>query len=363
MKILYDHQIFTMQNIGGISRYFCEIIKNLPSEIDWELSGVFSNNLYANNYFRNNYTEFFPNNNFKGKFRIVDAINKLDSYRSICKTDYDVLHPTYYDPYFLKKNNKPFVVTFHDMIYEKLFNNRIENRKIIEYKKELAYRSSHIIAVSEYTKTDILDVYSDIDPDKISVVYHGNSLEYRLQRNLKINKQQRRYILFVGARDSYKNFLFFVRSISNLLIKYDLNLICTGKPFSNDEFKLFYELKIDSRVIQRYVSDEFMSELYCNALFFVFPSLYEGFGIPILEAFASNCPVVLSAASCFPEIADDAAMYFDPRSQDSIYGTIKELILNENLRTDLIYKGNARLSLFNWREAALSTYSVYQRII
>ncbi|MDD2995042.1 MAG: glycosyltransferase family 1 protein [Paludibacter sp.] len=361
MKILYDHQIFTMQNIGGISRYFCEIIKNLPSEIDWELSGVFSNNLYANNYFRNKYSEFFPNNNFKGKFRIVDAINKLDSYRSICKTDYDVLHPTYYDPYFLKKNIKPFVVTFHDMIHEKVLDKHGD--KIIKYKRELAYRSSHIIAVSEYTKMDILDIYSDIDPNKISVIYHGNSLKKKNECDVQIEYQRKKYILFVGARESYKNFLFLVKSIFNLLIKYDLELICTGKPFNNEELKLFYELKIVSRVFHKYVSDAQMSELYNNALFFVFPSFYEGFGIPILEAFASNCPVVLSDSSCFPEIAGDAAKYFDPTSQDSINNSVEELILNENYRRELILKGNARLCLFNWFDAANKTYSVYQSIV
>jgi glycosyltransferase involved in cell wall biosynthesis len=361
MKIMYDHQVFSFQRVGGISRYFCEIAQNLPADIEYNISGIYSNNLYLEESFNGKFCHFFPNNTFKGKDRIVDIPNKIDSIIQCAKGKYDIFHPTYYDPYFLKINKKPFVLTIHDMIHEKFAEYLNKENKIVEFKKGLAYKADHIIAVSNNTKNDILQYYDRINPDKISVIYHGNSLIYK--EDINSIKTIKNYLLYTGERTRYKNFYKFIDAVSDLLIDHDIDLVCTGSKFTQSELSLFKQKKISLHVHNIYVKDSEMFSLYRNALAFIFPSLYEGFGIPILEAFAAECPVVLSNSSCFPEIAGDGGAYFDPNDIDSIKTEVENVIIDSDLRTGLINKGNERIKLFNWKNSADETAKVYRSLI
>lgn len=171
---------------------------------------------------------------------------------------------------------------------------------------------------------------------------------------------QRNIFLFVGDRTFYKNFQLLLEAFSIVHQKNQyLHLVCTGKPFSDSELQQISNLKIASNTRQITINDKDMSELYSRALLFVFPSYYEGFGIPILEAYACNCPVALSNATCFPEIAGNAGAFFDPHSITSIANTITEIIGDENKRTKLIQAGQERLKLYSWEKAARETENVY----
>ena len=123
------------------------------------------------------------------------------------------------------------------------------------------------------------------------------------------------------------------------------------------------ERKVRDKVVQMSVNDQLLCELYRRALVFVYPSLYEGFGIPILEAFACQCPIALSQASCFPEIAEKAAAYFDPYSVESIANTLLQVIKDKEMRTQLIAAGKKRLYLYSWDKAAQQTEEVYNKIM
>jgi len=169
--------------------------------------------------------------------------------------------------------------------------------------------------------------------------------------------------LFTGDRIYYKNFELFISAVSRILIDHNLKLICTGKIFTKNEIKLFEENKISNRVIHNFVSDDMLFSLYENAIAFIFPSIYEGFGIPVLEAFAAGCPAILSNTSSLPEVGGDAALYFDPNSIDEMYNVIENLIDNKILRDELIKKGKERLNMFNWKNAALQTANVYRNIL
>lgn len=361
MKILYDHQTFTWQKFGGISRYFCEIIKNMPNDIETIKSGVFSNNIYLTESLSREYLPFFPNLNTSGrkKERIIEIPNKLNSIYQINKGNYDLLHPTNYDCYFLRNNKKPFVITIHDMSHEIFFP---FDKKTIESKKELAHKAKHIITISENTKKDILLYYKDISPDKITVIYHGNSIAANniKESNLKMTYE---YILYTGDRSLYKNFEPFVRAVSPILIERNLFLVCTGKPFNKEELLFFQIQKISNRVIHNFVSDLDLGALYKQAKAFVFPSLYEGFGIPILESFAAGCPAILSNTSSLPEIGGDAAVYFNPTDEINMREVIDNTINDENLRNNLIIKGTEKLRLFDWKKTALETANVYRNSI
>jgi glycosyltransferase involved in cell wall biosynthesis len=166
----------------------------------------------------------------------------------------------------------------------------------------------------------------------------------------------------VGSRGGYKNFNIFIKAIALLLIQYDFKLICTGSPFSKNETDLFQYLNIDDRIICRLVSDEELYSLYAKATAFVFPSLYEGFGIPVLEAFATGCPAILSNTSSLPEIGDDGAVYFVPYSIDDMRRVIEKVITSKTLQNKLIKNGKKPRKKFSWEKCARETMNVYEMI-
>lgn len=351
MKILFDNQVFSWQKFGGISRYFVELMKNF-NNVDCILPFTFSNNVYLRNKLQ------LPD--FRGVYRIYGTIDKYSSMLSL-KGDYDVFHPTYYDPYFLRYLHKPYVITVHDMIHEK-FSNQIKDYTTIEYKRKVITNADKIIAISENTKKDIIDIYG-INEDKISLVYHG--LTSVSSTNIKpIENIPNNFILFVGQRDGYKNFERFLKAFQVVHEKCpDINLVCTGAKFKESEMHMINVLNLNSVVNQIYVSDNQLLYLYKKAICFVYPSLYEGFGMPILEAFSAGCPVALSNTSCFPEIARNGGLYFNPYEIDSIADAILKISEDSHLRNDLIVKGEEELKRFSWSKAADETLAVYQTLI
>jgi glycosyltransferase involved in cell wall biosynthesis len=359
IKVLFDHQAFSMQKFGGISRYFCELMKNLPQNVNYENTGYFSNNIYINDNFKNIYKEFFPKNDFTGKRTIIDLANKIESILKFKKSNYDIFHPTYYDPYFLKFNKKPFVLTVHDLAHE-TYPMFLKNDPALEFKKNIIYKADHIIAISDFTKNELLNYYKKLKPERISVIYHGCTKPLITSKFID-NKYD--YLLFTGGRGEYKNFQLLIDSIGHLLIKYKIKLICTGIPFSKNELIFFKENNLSYFLEHRYVTDIDLFSLYSKAIAFIFPSFYEGFGLPILEAFEAGCPLILSNSSCFPEIANDAALYFNPHSTLEISEAVERIINDINLREELVLKGKKRLKLFNWHETALLTSNTYENLV
>jgi len=391
LKILYDHQIFEIQSYGGISRYFYEIMnysKNNDS-LKYELSLKFSNNNYLMNdeLFNNSikklspYKEFLPTINFKGKGKLNNLFKNLRlinsnfvdnesfSKNNLKLGNYDLFHPTYYNDYFLNYlGNKPFILTIHDMIHEIYPQYFPINDDISVKKKRLAKLSSKIIAVSNNTKKDIVKILG-INEDKIMVIYHGTSLNIDKNITKYLDKEflkdiPDRYLLYVGNRDSYKNFYFFITSIYEILKKdNDLKLVCAGgNYFTKAELQIFENLKIKNKIIHFSINDNSLTYLYKNAIAFIFPSLCEGFGISILEAFACGCPIILCNSSCFPEIAQDAALYFEPNKSESLILEIEKILKNNTLREKLVLKGFLRLQDFSWEKTYMKTKKAYEDI-
>jgi glycosyltransferase involved in cell wall biosynthesis len=367
MKIQFDHQIFTNQQYGGISRYFHELIKRFDGlENISNVSTLFSNNAYYNEEVNSKVKPFFPKSSFRGKGRIMYSLNQQVSKSAIGKGDYDVLHPTYYDTYFLKTiKSKPFVVTFYDMIHEKFenqFSDLKQDKTIYNNKKLLLEHSSRIIAISESTKRDIIEIFN-VDEAKIEVVYLGNSLKNPVDDSARIIEYD--YILFVGNRGGYKNFELFMTSIADLLKGHAIRLVCAGGGlFTIDEMRMIKKLDLEPFIeFKKIINDSALANFYRNALFFSFPSLYEGFGIPVLESFACNCPALLSNGGSLPEIGGDAAAYFDPTDSQSIYTSVSNLINTKSLRQTLKENGVIRLKEFSWDKTFADTLDVYKSIL
>lgn len=352
MKVIYDYQIFIRQKFGGISRVFYEMFKG-DSDVNRHIQVLLSDNYYLSNLDLN-ITKI--NISFKGKFKLYRLINRIATIKTLKKENYDIFHPTYYDTYFLKYNYKPFVLTVHDMIHEKYIKDDLET---INNKKCLIEKADKIIAISENTKRDILDLY-DINPNKIEVIYWANSL-----KEIRKISTPKKYLLYVGSRGGYKNFENFLKAVSSILNKdLALHLICTGgNQFNDEEVKIIKESNIEERIHQLNVTDDELAYVYQNAIAFIYPSKYEGFGIPILEAFYCKCPVILSNTSCFPEIAKDAAVYFDPENIEDMKNKITSVIYNNELRKELINKGVERNKDFSWEKTISEYDKVYRSLI
>lgn len=366
MKILYDHQIFTLQKYGGISRYFYELVRefNTMQNIDYEISLLLSNNYYISDKKFVNYIDLLHQKNFRGKHRIFNLLNKLFSILKLKQKEFDIFHPTYYDPYFLKHiGNKRFVLTVHDMIHEKFKEMFPINDRTTERKRILVHNASKIISVSNNTKKDLIDLFG-VDESKIEVIYHGNSMDPNANSDIRFNLPNR-YLLFVGNRGGYKNFERFINSVSKIIKEYkDLYIVCAGgNEFNIREKQLFSELGISNRILQYNLDDKNLAYFYKNALAFVFPSLYEGFGIPILEAFACGCPVICSNTSSFPEVAGSGAFYFDPYSEESIKNAVLRIIEDSSLRERLVIEGYERVKQFSWKKTAEKTKLIYESLL
>lgn len=360
-KILYDNQMFTFQRFGGVTRYFADLMHNLPAgEFTFDIPMRYCENHYLTETYGQKYDKISFPGNYRIRRRIYQLTNKHISWKAIKFNDYDIFHPTYFNPYFLKsikRRQKPFVLTIHDMTFERYPQDVLIYDRTIPHKKRLIAEADHIIAVSENTKRDIVELLGT-DPSRISVVHHGYRDIVRATPQIFD-----RYVLYVGERKGYKNFfpwLSAIRPIFNL--DPNLKVVCTGSMFTTSELKLFKKWNIADRLVHISANDAQMASLYKYALCFVFPSHYEGFGIPILEAFANGCPVCLSNASCFPEVAGDAALFFNPGDAQSMQDTLKELLVSNTLRDELRRKGLQRSKEFTLEKMVERTCDVYRKV-
>jgi glycosyltransferase involved in cell wall biosynthesis len=361
VRIQYDHQIFSMQRYGGISRYFA----NLQRAVD-DSTGFKQHNgvLFSENHYLKKPGSLPPAIGkaiFKKEGKIAKW-NKRYSTLFLKYSNYDVFHPTYYDPYFLSYTKKPFVLTVHDMIHELFPENFHKNDVYAGYKKRCILEASHLIAISENTKKDLQRLFS-IPDGKITVIHHG--IDLRSPEYSPVSDLPQQYLLFVGERVGYKNFGVLTEAFSRLSKeKSGLFLVLAGGgPLTAEEKADLSSKQILDKVIQITATDTELNTLYKMAICFVFPSLYEGFGLPILEAFKNSCPVILSNCSCFPEIAGaQAALYFDATSSRSLANQIAHILSDESKRNELVVQGQARLSKYPIAKCIQETLAVYKAI-
>ena len=374
-NLFYDPQIF-YQKVGGISRYFVEVINRLSQEPDFNvtLPLVYTQNKYlkASPYFDLDLDFDIINHRFlKNYAPKLYGLNHKKAIYYLKNRQFDIVHTTYYDNYFLPHiKNSPLVTTIHDLIHERGLVQYTpkginEGDKTIESRKKQIEMASGIVAVSENTKKDLVDLLN-VSPEKVRVIYHGVSFNVdELEKNV-IRKIPQNYLLYVGSRAKYKNFDRFLSVAAELMRQNsDLHLVCTGGgEWSEKEKEWIKKQGIESKIIHfDYVDDAILYGLYKYALCFVFPSLYEGFGIPMLEAFAAKCPMALSQSSCFPEIAENGTVYFDPYDEASMYQSINDLLFNTQLQKTLIENGEQRLRFFSWDKCAFQHKELYLSLL
>lgn len=363
MKVLFDHQIFLAQKHGGISRYFVELAKNFPSENN--SVDIFSP-LYINEYLHHLNQ---PNVKIHGMY-----INKIPRFKGIisemscmlnskylsCK-DYDIFHETYYSKKQTKELKQPLITTIHDMIHELYPESFLKSDRTAFHKKEATKRADRIIAISNSTKRDLINILG-VDENKIDVIYHGCTLP-KVQDVISLDIPP--YILYVGARGGYKNFKRVLKSYSaSKLLCENFDLICFGGgSWTKEETIMISSLKIESKVKLILGDDAKLVGLYKNARCLVYPSLYEGFGFPPLEAMAHGCPSVVSNASSMPEVCEKAAIYFNPEDVEDMRDKIQKVCFDEEVRKKVIDEGVIQVSKFSWEKCADETLQTYRKAL
>lgn len=363
MKIAFDSQIFTLQEYGGISRYICSLAEQLAG-IDGVEAGIIAP------FYINAYLDKLPKSLVSGirvpqipKTRGAFHLSSLWlARRAIAQFAPQIVHETYYTASPATPKGVPTVVTVYDMIHERFSIATSKYNRISEWKRMATQRADHVICISESTRKDLLELF-DLPEDKVSVVYLG--FDRLAPMNLGIDKGKP-YLLYVGQRGGYKNFDGFLRAYAgSTWLCNNFNIVCFGGgAFSSNEKKLFNDLKItDDKLIQRNGNDSKLANFYQGAALFIYPSLYEGFGIPPLEAMSLGCPVACSNNSSIPEVVGDAAEYFDPKSTESIRAAMERVLNSTARRLALIESGFVRCAQFSWERCAEETLAIYRGLM
>lgn len=367
MNIVYDHQIFCNQQYGGISRYIYEIASEIATTHHQNVNILAL--LYINHYLRQNPKQLrilgLPIKRIPKTGRIVQAINWFFAVMVTKHLQPAIVHETYYSSSRIAPKNAKVILTVYDMIHEK-FKDQFPVTDRTSDKKRLAVkRADHVICISEQTRRDLIELF-DVPPAKISVVYLGFSLTNQEQLPTESPVSPRPFLFYVGDRRGYKNFNGLLQAYAaSSALKNNFDLICFGGgKFSKQEQGLILELGLaPDSVVQISGDDALLARYYKSATAFIYPSLYEGFGIPPLEAMSFNCPVICSGVSSIPEIVGNAAEMFDPYNQDSIRTTVERVVSDNILQKTLIARGQERLKLFSWQRCARETLDVYHRVL
>lgn len=361
MRILYDHQVFSLQDAGGISRYYFELLRGLAAlpQIRPELFIGFNRNQYP----------FAQIAGVKVLGRRGAIAGKAGAYRFLLNEilsnttvpfsgGYDVYHPTLYHQLAFARFNK-MVVTHHDCAYERYPSLFSKAELIRKMRVRQFARADAILCPSESTRRDLHHFYN-VPEEKTHVIYHGIS-DIADPAEDTPAVADRPYLLYVGSRAPYKNFGGLLKAFANASLKttWDL-LVVGGGAVSLDEASMITELSLSEhvRILPR-ASDEVLVRAYRDAHLLVYPSLYEGFGFPPLEAMSLSCPVLAAASSCIPEVCGEAAFLFDPSSEEAFVETLKTACFDETLRRQKVELGKAQARKYSWEKCAKNTMRVY----
>lgn len=354
MKIIYDNIIFSLQKAGGISIYWTELIKRITNKEDIT------------------FYESENDNIFRREFEILtkqesSLSSKILRYLPLLKKlpTESIFHSSYFRTSFQKDIVK--IVTVYDFTYEYYISGFA--KFIHSWQKKIAIKNADgIICISNSTKEDLFKFFPNTKNDKVKTIYISAGQEFyileNLNKNLNCTKfenlKDKKIILYVGDRkSSYKNFTMAVQTVS-LLENYTLVSVGAGK-ITDYEQRLIDE-KLQGRFYHFLgISSEELNILYNLSFSLLYPSSYEGFGIPILEAMRAGCPVISTNSSSIPEVTSDAAILVDEISKESFVESIKSLE-NNIIRDNLIQKGLVQAKKFSWDKCFEQTVSFYEEV-
>ena len=359
MRVAFDEQIFAIQRYGGISRMFAQLARQFVLEPIEDVQVLPFNAPVVNRY-------LLDHPELSGPLGAREARNEwtaLAHYLTRPQTHprCEIVHNSFYLPHGLAPvKGAKRIVTVHDMIPECLPHTRRRLDRLT-LKRRYVQRADHIICVSEAPRDDLESIYGPLDVP-VSVVHHG--VDERFHPDVpRLDVLPERYVLFVGNRGQYKDAQVLFEAFAAIARDFpDLHLLCVGGAgLSPREVQWLTERGIRDRVSQRYLSDAEIASAYAHAEVFVFPSRFEGFGLPALEAMASGTPVILANATSLPEVGADAAVYFTPGNAEELASALASVLTDPLIQQQLITRGRERAATFTWHAAAEKTAAVYRQ--
>lgn len=367
MRIAYDFQIFGEHQYGGVSRYFFELAQAVAQQPTTEVGIVCP--LYVNEYLAasdkslkviGRRAPVFPRTG-----RFYRAINRLLASSKLAKLHPDLVHETYYSEKSFAPHGSKVALTVFDMIHERCAETFSPKDRTAAIKSIAVERADHIFCISEYTKRDLVEILN-VPEHKITVTYLAVSPLPAPNISALSLLGGGPFILHVGGRQGYKNFSALVRAYgSSAWLRKNFRIVCFGSGVLTEiERALILELGIsEGAILQIGGGDDVLAALYKNAAAFVYPSCYEGFGIPPLEAMSQGCPVICSRATSIPEVVGDAGAYFDPLDVDSIRDALETVLHSQSIRDSLILAGHQRSKFFSWARCASETLAAYRELV
>jgi glycosyltransferase involved in cell wall biosynthesis len=368
LRVHYDHQVFSLQNTGGNSRYHFELMRQMAASPGVEqvlFLGFYQSQMpFARLAAHNVRVVGRPSSIAPGtrRYLLNEALNNaFASYQG----RFDIYHPTHHR-YLPMVRHRRMVVTHHDCTAEKYPADFRYHQRIRSAKEKLYARADAILCISEASRQDLLHYYG-VDAAQTRVVHHGiASLPRSPGAAAELDRQVRRdYLLYVGWRAGYKNFHGLLRAFRDSRLSRSLDLVVIGGgPLSPPHQQLIAELGLrDSVVVLERTGDELLAEAYARARLLAYPSWSEGFGFPPLEAMALGCPVLACHASSLPEICGDAPFYYQKDAPDSLVEALQRAVSDDSARAKAIERGTVIASRYSWESCAEKTLAVYREVL
>ncbi len=363
LTVLYDGEMFTTQPAGGVNRYFERVIGGLPRDWTPVLTTAERRDVHfpAHPRLRVHHFQRYGFRPGRVAYWLEPHVFRFAERRAHA----DVLHPTDYRLLTRRAFDRvrtPLVVTVWDMIHE-LFAARMDpTGRVAAEKRRAVEAAALVVCISESTRRDLL-ARIPVPPERVVVTHLAGGIDPAVAG---APVGGRPYLLHVGSRAAgYKNFDGLLAAFARVVARVpDVLLRTTGRPFDADETRRIAELRLTQHVVHEgLVADTRLAALYRDALALVVPSLYEGFGIPPLEAAACGTAVAAARVASLPEVLGDDAAWFDPHDVDAMAHALLGLVEDAALRTELAARGPARAARYSWERTVAETVAVYRRAV
>lgn len=376
MRILYDGEIYSIFKHGGVVRYFHELITGLPQEDQPVILGQqVPSQLPSHPQLQMTIRPPLPL-----PVRWIELIKpwRKALERRFCNHSWpllkpDLVHPTYYNEVARGRYHDrrvPLVLTVYDMIHER-FPAQVDRRGTHSEKKRAAVaQADHVLCISETTRQDLIERFQ-IPPERTSVTLLGVDRQHFSSQPTTpppLKESLRDYFLFVGRRDEYKNFRMLLQAMRELEsdavgTEPPFRLVVVGDPFTPSEQELIHRWGLERWIHWEPTGDDrALQQWYAHSIALIFPSLWEGFGLPLLEAMAAGTCVIASDIPVFRELAEGHFVPFDPYDPSSLAAAMREVSQHPAKRQRLLDLSEAILSRFTWRETVRQTHAVYNSL-
>lgn len=352
--IYYDNLIFSLQKAGGISTYWGELIRRLVRDGE---DVVFKELTFLDNIVRQTLT--ISQNQIIKENRLPRVFNRFCDVNTSSFSDKPFIFHSSYNR--ITRNPKAIqVTTIHDFVHEKFYGGMRRFLHSSQKRKNINH-ADQIIVVSKNTKMDLLDLNPNIQSSNVHVIYNGVSEDFfvlpDLKYNIVVEKSHKKYIVFIGSREMYKNFDFAVSVLHHLP---DFDFYVIGTELNNREKRM-----LDNSLPNRWrsfknVSNSELNKLYNGAYALLYPSSYEGFGIPLLEAMKAGTPFVALNASSIPEVAGEAGILLNRLDKDVFIDAILSI---DSKRGQLLEKGLKQAAKFSWENCYGETLALYTSLL